>query len=201
MFRTSQVQLRTFRGILRRHKNHPEGLPEYLNMSKQWLSRDGERWWLLDAKGLQLEEVSRLAMRYMAGLHRPDFKPGMIAGDHVVITNIKDIVMVGDQWLRVPVTWQSAYPSGKYRVRSIDMFERDPCMLMFNSIREKVSFHFKQRLKTRVAPLENCWLYEGSVHPHGDKNPRPIPWNSPTKYEAYKPKGQERRWHANQFIQ
>jgi hypothetical protein len=43
-------------------------------------------------------------------------------------------------------------------------------------LKEEVNFNFRRKLKTRVAPLEKAWLYEGSVHPHGEKNPRPLQW-------------------------
>jgi large subunit ribosomal protein L13 len=127
MLRFSHFRLGSFKTILRRHKLSPEGLPMYNDLSKQWLSREGERWWILDASGQQIPRIAKVAAQYMTGQHRPDFTPGMITGDQVIITNIKDAVMVGDDWLRVPITWQTAYPGGKYRVRLSEMYDRDPC--------------------------------------------------------------------------
>ncbi|KPI88000.1 50S ribosomal protein L13-like protein [Leptomonas seymouri] len=190
-----------FKSVLRRHKYHPEGLPLYNDLSKQWLCREGERWWLLDARGEQLPHVAKIAAQYITGQHRPDFTPGMITGDHVVITNIKDAVMTGDNWIRVPITWQTAYPGGSYRVRLSEMYERDPCMVMWWYLKDEVNHHFVRKLKTRTAPLEKAWLYEGSTHPHGDKNPRPLLWSDTQRTSwRYKDRMFQRRWSPNQFM-
>ncbi|KAG8347070.1 putative Ribosomal protein L13 [Trypanosoma vivax] len=201
MQRPTRITIAPFKSVLRRHKYHPEGLPLYNDMSKQWLCREGERWWLLDARGEQLPRVAAVAAQYITGQHRPDFTPGMIVGDHVVIINIRDVVMVGDQWIRVPITWQTAYPGGKYRIRLTDMYERDPCMLMWWFLKDEVNRHFVRKLKTRVAPLEKAWLYEDSVHPHADKNPRPLCWSDPeVKGWKYTDPQFVRRWRPNEFI-
>ena len=201
MLRFSRKLHRPFKSVLKRHKLHPEGLPLYNELSKQWIAREGERWWLLDASGQQLPRVAKIAAEYMCGMHRPDFVPGILSGDHVVITNIKDVVMVGDDWLRIPVTWQTTYPGGRYRVRLSEMYDRDPCMVMWYYLKDEVNFHFRRRLKTRVAPLEKAWLYEGNVHPHAEKNPRPIAWVDHTLCrEKWTEKTVQRRWSPNQFM-
>ena len=191
---------RPFRGVLRRHLNHPDGLPEYHNLSKPWLLRDTERWWLLDCSGQQLYHVARVAAVYATAQHRPDFRPGLLNGDQVVLINCKDVVLTGDQWIRTPVTWQTQWHGGRYRLRMSDLFNRDPCMLVWNEIRREVAFHFDRALKTRVAPLENVWLYENAVHPHNDKGLRPLSWNPSPFYTRYRGL-QRRRWQPNEFMQ
>lgn len=195
--------LSSFKSVLRRHERHPDGIPFYLDMTKRWLVRDGERWWLLDAAGQDLRRVATIAATYITGVHRPDFVPGMMAGDHVVVVNVKDAVMVGDGWLRTPITWQTCYPSGKYRVRLTDMYDRDPCMVMWYFTQQAVSKHFVRRLKTRCAPMEKLWLYEDAVHPHQDRNPRPLVWNEVNRRigTRYRDKDLVLRWKPNQFIQ
>lgn len=191
-----------FKSCLRRHKNSPDGLPLYNDLSKQWLAREGERWWVIDGKGEQIPRVANVVAQYITGQHRPDFTPGIIAGDHVIITNVKDMVMVGDDWLRIPITWNTSYPGGKYRVRLSEMYDRDPCMVMWHYLRKEVNEHFIRKLKTRMAPLEKAWLYEGAVHPHMDKSPRPLPWvDHSLKGQKWVEPTFQRRWGANEFLQ
>ena len=191
-----------FKSVLRRHKNSPDGLPFYNEMSKQWLAREGERWWIIDGAGEQLPRVASVVAQYITGQHRADFTPGVITGDQVIITNVKDMVMVGDDWLRIPITWQTQYPGGKYRVRLSEMYDRDPCMVMWHYLQKEVNFHFRRKLKTRSAPLEKAWLYEGSVHPHMDKNPRPLPWaDHSLRREKWVDPTFQRRWTTNEFMQ
>jgi large subunit ribosomal protein L13 len=190
-----------FKSVLRRHKNSPEGLPFYNDLSKQWIAREGERWWIMDAAGEQLPKVANIVGQYITGQHRPDFTPGIMAGDHVVVTNIKDAVMVGDDWLRIPITWETQYPGGKYRVRLSEVYDRDPCLVMWHYLKQEVNLHFRRKLKTRTAPLEKAWLYEGAIHPHGDKNPRPLVWVDPsTTRKKWVDPGFQRRWKVNEFM-
>lgn len=74
-------------------------------------------------------------------------------------------------------------------------------MLMFWYLKDEVNQHFRRKLKTRVAPLEKAWLYEDAVHPHADKNPRPITWKDPNiqGWRYIEPTFQ-RRWTPNNFI-
>ena len=200
MFRSSPV-VHSFKSVLKRHKHHPEGLPFYNDMTKQWLARAGERWWTFDAAGEQLPRVAKLVAYYATGQHRPDFTPGMIAGDHVIVLNCKDVVMVGDDWLRIPIAWNTNWPGGKYRIRVSEMYDRDPCMLMMYYCKNEINHHFRSRLKMRQAPLEKIWVYEDTTHPHADKCPRPLHWRDPDiSRETWRHPMFQRRWTPNQFL-
>ena len=109
--------------------------------------------------------------------------------------------MTGDQWIRVPVTWNTPWPAGKYRVRLSEMYDRDPNMVLFHYVRLEINVAFSRKLKTRVAPLENVWMYEDSVHPHGDMNPRPIAWQDSPKYDRWTSNQLQLRWRPNDYMQ
>ena len=189
-------------GKFQRYSHHPDGLAEYSSMSKKWLCRDTERWWLLDCKGQQLPHIASIAAHYATGQARGDFRPGMLQGDQVVLINCKDVVLTGDQWLRNPIEWQTTWPGGKYRVRMSEMFNRDPCMVVWNQCRQQVEYHHRKTRHEpiRKAPLENLWLYEGATHPHNDKSIRPLSWNPSPISPRYKGAKQQ-RWTPNAFMQ
>jgi large subunit ribosomal protein L13 len=188
----------------------PEGLPEAQYTSRRDISRENERWWILDAKGLQVRETAKIAAHYVSGLHKPDFTPNLLTPDQVVVINIKDTVMVGDTWVRYPISWETTFSGGRYRVRACDMYERDPCMLLFNFIREELAFNRTHKtlsvssrrgfMQTRNL-LEFCWLYEDAVHPHYEQSPTPILWHATTKPHYYTNKFMQPRWKINQFTQ
>ena len=191
-----------FMGVLKQHKFHPDGLPLYNEMNKQWLCREGERWWTLDAKGEQLPRVAEMAAEVVTGRMKPDHTPGMFASDHVIIQNCNQVVMVGDDWIRVPITWQTAWPGGKYRIRLSDMFERDPCLLMWYYVRKCLTNAHGKNQKAKAIPLEKVWVYEDSVHPHVDKSPRPLEWHDHNRTAVqYKADGEHRAWTINEFTQ
>lgn len=179
------------------------GMPNFTTMNDRNVQRDGQRWWILDAKGLQLAEAAQVAAYYVMGHNRPDFASSIVMGDNVVVTNIKDVVMVGDTWTRGHISWNDAWPSGKYRVRNQEMYERDPCLLFFNEVRKSVAHYAKnlrRKPEVRLGPLEFLYPYEDAVHPHADKNPRPILWQSTGKNHYYENKHLQRRWEINDFM-
>lgn len=193
--------------VTRRLARHPDGMPSAQHRERRTTSRETERWWLLDAKGLQAREVAKIAAFYVTAQHKPDFQPTIVASDQVVVINTKEIVMVGDTWTRYPIHWNSTYSGGKYRVRASEMFERDPNMLLWNFIREEIRFN--QSWKNLVTDsggqfraqnmLEFVWLYEDAIHPHGDESPRPILWEADLKPMYYQNKFLQRRWQIGQY--
>ena len=155
------------------------GLIEYANFTSPWHSRDGERWRLLDVGGEQLPRAAKVAASYVSGQMKPDFSPGIITGDQLVVTNVKDVVLVGDDWIRVPLEWQTAHNNGNFRIRPSELFDRDPCMLFHLYVLEELLKAWNRRSAMYKAPLEKLWLYEDAIHPHGDRSPRPIKWMDP----------------------
>ena len=185
---------------IRRHKHHPDGEAPYMDQSKQYIRRDGERWWVLDCAGEELKQIAEVAAAYLVGLHRPDFRPGTITGDHVVALNTKDVVMVGDYWLRVPfrVVENSPWPAGKFNVRSQEVFDRDPSLVVWKATHQALREYFAGNHHPVIAPMERLWLYEDALHPHQDMAPRPIEWTSDKHYSKYVPHNHRIRWRYNQ---
>ena len=189
----------------KRSTTSADGLADPLAVNRRDFSRETEQWWLLDAAGLQFREVAGCVAFHLCGRHRADFTKDVLTPDHVVVINVKDAVMVGDNWLREPIKWESQYSGGRYRVRASELFERDPCMLLHNMIREKLSANLngprrRDRSMIQMRGLgEFAWLYEGPLHPHADESPRPIRWVGQTNGETYH-FAQQRKWHMNQFM-
>jgi large subunit ribosomal protein L13 len=141
----------------------------------------------------------------VTGQTRPDFTPKLFTPDQVVVINVKDTVMVGDNWLREPIKWESPFSGGKMRVRASELFERDPCMLFQHCLRQElqrfIGGPYKRGESHQNLKLftEYTWLYEDALHPHADENPRPIRWMGKQKGDTYK-FNRPTRWFANPQI-
>ncbi|KNH06781.1 50S ribosomal protein L13-like protein [Perkinsela sp. CCAP 1560/4] len=201
--RTELLNLTTFRcgkrNALRRHKDHPHGQISYNETSAHYINRASERWWILDATGMQMANLVRTMSYYIQGRHRCDFVQGNLMGDHIVVINCKDVIMVGEDSIRVPITWNSNYPGGKYRVRCSEMYDRDPCMLVFYFLMREIKDHgWNKAEHLYKGHLEKAWLYTDHIHPHMLKNPRPVPWtdNCPFYHKWGSPENQT-RWFPN----
>eukprot|EP00758_Cryptobia_borreli_P007346 Tbor_TRINITY_DN5283_c1_g2::TRINITY_DN5283_c1_g2_i3::g.16798::m.16798/K02871/RP-L13, MRPL13, rplM; large subunit ribosomal protein L13 len=126
----------------------------------------------------------------------------MIAGDHVIVKNCKDVVMVGDDWVRIPINWNTPWPGGKYRIRLSDMYERDPCMLVWYYCSKALLDSHGRKLKSRKAPIEKLWLYEDNIHPHAQMNPRPLEWyDKNPRRKVWRSDDVKTRWRVNSIMQ
>ena len=189
-----------FPHFLKRHKHHPFGKILYNEISKPYVHRDCERWWLLDATGMQMPFLAKTVSHYVQGHHRVDFEQGKIMGDHVVVINCKDAVMVGEEWIRVPIRWETKYPSGRYSVRCADMYDKDPCMVVWHFLRrEIVERGWNRKEHLMQGHMEKAWLYTDHIHPHMDKDPRPVPWSdhNPHYYAWTSERARTGRWDPN----
>lgn len=182
-------------------ENHPQG-PTGLPMWKDRIDcphivRDGERWWVLDVAGEQLSRVGEVAAYIVSGRLRCDFTPGLVNGDNLILINCKDVVMVGDQWVRTPITWTTHWPAGKYRVRCSEMYDRDPCLLVWYYADQALRKEFGSR-NVREPMIESLYLYEDAVHPHANMCPRPFRWTDwRTGNVKYRDPAFQQRWTPN----
>ena len=184
---------------LSRHRDHPLGEICYNEVSAHYIDRASQNWWIIDAAGMQMSSLVKTISYYIQGRHRVDFQQGMLMGDHVVVLNCKDAILVGEEAIRVPVQWNSRYPGGKYRIRCSEMYDRDPCMLVFYFLMREI----KERGWNKAEHLykghiEKAWLYTDHIHPHVDQNPRPVSWtdNCPF-YRKWASPDNQSRWHPN----
>lgn len=184
-----------FSDDLYRHKHGTDGKALYLNQSQQYIRRDGERWWIVDCAGEELQQVAKVNAAYLLGMNRPDFRPGTIAGDHVINVNTKDVVMVGDQWIRTPLRFTATnWPAGRFNVRMSEVFDKDPSMVVWYWTQKLVNEYFVGKRHVMEAPMEKLWLYEDAIHPHWDMSPKSIQWTSDKKATPYMPYNARQRW-------
>lgn len=72
--------------------------------------------------------------RYLAGKHKPIFHPETDCGDHVVVTNCKDIAMHAFDWKHTIYKFNMEYPKSKEDIPAWKIHEYDPCRIAFLSV-------------------------------------------------------------------
>ena len=50
-------------------------------------------WYVVDAAGKSLGRLATKIAEVLVGKHRPDFTPGVVMGDHVVVVNAEKIAV------------------------------------------------------------------------------------------------------------
>ena len=83
-------------------------------------------WYLVDATGKSLGRLATKIAELLVGKHRPDFTPGVVLGDHVVVVNAEKISVSPTRVAEKKYYRHSGYPGGLHEVSYTRQLERHP---------------------------------------------------------------------------
>ncbi len=126
-------------------------------------------WYLVDASGQTLGRLATKIAGLLIGKHRPDYTPGMVLEDHVVVINAAEILVNPTRVDEKIYYRHSGYPGGLHGVEYQQQLESHPDRIVRLAVRGMLP---KNRLTARY--LDNLKIYAGSEHPHQGQNPQPI---------------------------
>ena len=129
---------------------------------------EGE-WYLIDAAGETLGRLATQIAALLIGKHRPDFTPGVVMGDHVVVINASQIAFHPTRLDSKIYYRHSLYPGGLKEVTLRKQLETHPDRVIRAAVRGMLP---KNRLTARF--LDNLKIYAGSEHPHQGQDPKPL---------------------------
>lgn len=126
-------------------------------------------WYLVDASGKSLGRLATKIAELLVGKHRPDFTPGVVLGDHVVVVNAEKISVSPTRVAEKKYYRHSGYPGGLHEVSYTRQLERHPERIIQFAVRGMLP---KNRLTERY--LSNLKVYAGPDHPHQGQDPQPL---------------------------
>ncbi len=129
---------------------------------------EGE-WYLVDASGQTLGRLATKIAEILVGKHRPDFTPGVVLGDHVVVVNAEKIYANPTRTSQKLYRRHTGYPSGLREVTYERMMERHPDRIIRFAVRGMLP---QNKLTARY--LANLKVYAGPDHPHEAQGPKPF---------------------------
>lgn len=107
----------------------------YQTDMKPQKQKDGSVWYHIDSQGRLLGRVASEATRILMGKHKTDYTPNIDSGDHLVITNIKNIRLTGKKMTNKIYTSYSGYPGGLKRITAGKVYKKDPCDLVRRAVK------------------------------------------------------------------
>jgi large subunit ribosomal protein L13 len=126
-------------------------------------------WYLVDASGKTLGRLATKIAELLIGKHRPDFTPGVVLGDHVVVINAEKIYANPTRVKEMKYYRHSGYPGGLSEVDYTRQLENHPDRIIRFAVQGMLP---KNRLTQRY--LDNLKVYAGPEHPHQAQDPKPL---------------------------
>jgi len=128
-----------------------------------------DEWFVVDASGKNLGRLASQIATVLIGKHRPEYTPGVDLGDHVVVTNCGGITVTGTKMDSKKYYRHSGYPGGLKERTLRQLLDTHPDRVIRSAVWGMLP-HNKMGRKL----LKKMKVYEGSEHPHGPQNPKPL---------------------------
>ena len=84
------------------------------------------KWYIIDAANKPLGRVATEAAKLLRGKPKPTFTPNIDTGDHVIILNVKDVVLTGNKLDQKMYRHHSGYIGGMKETPARVMLEKNP---------------------------------------------------------------------------
>ena len=127
------------------------------------------KWYLIDAKGMNLGRLSTKIAHLLMGKHKPAYTPNVITGDIVVVINCAKIKVTGNKLTDKFYYKHSGYPGGLKETSLKEMLEKHPNRVIEHSVAGMLP---KNKLRDKM--LLNLKVYPTTDHKHEAQKPELI---------------------------
>ena len=123
-------------------------------------------WNIIDAANKPLGRVATEAARLLRGKHKPTFTPNIDTGDHVIVLNVKDVILTGKKLDQKIYRHHSGYIGGMKETPARVMLEKNPEKAMTLAIKGMLPHNSLGR-----AQLKKLRVYAGAEHENQAQKP------------------------------
>jgi large subunit ribosomal protein L13 len=126
-------------------------------------------WYHIDASDLTLGKLAVRAANLLSGKNKPEYTPGVDAGDYVVVTNAGSVSMSGKKAEQKKHRYHTGHVGGLREITYGDLMETEPQKVIELAVRRmlpknKLGREMTKRLK----------VYASGDHPHTAQGPETI---------------------------
>ena len=124
------------------------------------------RWVVVDAEGQNLGRLASHVASVLLGKDKPDFTPGALRGDFVIVVNAEKLTVTGKRLDEKVYYRASGYPGGLRKTGMREMLGRHPERVVELAVRGMLPHNrYGRRLLGRLK------VYPGPSHPHEAQKP------------------------------
>jgi large subunit ribosomal protein L13 len=127
------------------------------------------KWVLVDAKDQGLGRLATRIASILMGKNKPDFTPGVVMGDSVIVINAKHVKVNATRVKEKIYYRHSNYPGGLKAVAYSDQLENHPDRIIKFAVKGMLPHNkYGRKLMGRLR------VYRGAEHPHKGQNPAKV---------------------------
>jgi len=144
---------------------------EKIKVEKTYYPKAGEikhDWILVDANDQNLGRLATKIAHLLLGKHKPNYTPGVITGDYVVVINAERIQVTGKKLDDKIYYHHSNYPGGLKSISLRDQLAKHPERVIRNAVWGMLPHN---KMGRRL--IKQLKIYKGPIHPHQAQNPQP----------------------------
>ena len=124
------------------------------------------KWYIIDAANKPLGRVATEAAKLLRGKHKPTFTPNIDTGDHVIVINVKDVILTGNKLNNKIYRHHSGYIGGMKEISAKVMLEKNPEKAMTLAIKGMLPHNSLGR-----SQLKKLRVYAGAEHENQAQKP------------------------------
>ncbi|HET7009309.1 MAG TPA: 50S ribosomal protein L13 [Anaerolineales bacterium] len=129
-------------------------------------SSPASHWVVVDADGQNLGRLASRVARVLMGKDKPDFTPGQLRGDFVIVINAEKVAVTGKRLDEKVYYRASGFPGGLKKTGLRTMLDRHPERVVESAVRGMLPHNrYGRRLLGRLK------VYPGPNHPHEAQKP------------------------------
>ena len=117
------------------------------------------KWYIIDAANKPLGRVATEAAKLLRGKHKTTYTPNMDNGDHVIISNCKDVILTGKKLDQKIYRHHSGYIGGMKETPARVMMDKNPEKAMMLAVKGMLPHNSLGRQM-----LKKVRIYAGSEH-------------------------------------
>ncbi|MBI4975767.1 50S ribosomal protein L13 [Candidatus Peregrinibacteria bacterium] len=123
-------------------------------------------WYLINAEGKVLGDVSTVIANKLRGKDKPIFTPHMDCGDFMIVINADKIRLTGEKLDKKIYHRHTGYPGKIIETSARKIMEKKPAKLIEMAVKGMLP-----KNKLRKGFLKKLKIYAGSEHPHTAQSP------------------------------
>jgi large subunit ribosomal protein L13 len=122
------------------------------------------KWHLVDADGRVLGKLATEVSTLLLGKDKATYTPGVLSGNHVVVTNSSKISVTGNKMKKKVYYRHSNYPGGLKSETLGQLMKKDPTKAVERAVKGMLP-----TTKLRKRYMANLHVYAESEHPHSSQ--------------------------------